>query len=72
MGSAGSTLFEAVDLATSGVVLTGEVRALVPFSDARGRSLMLVARNDARPLLMRYGPTPAQPADAPTAAVVVR
>ncbi len=45
--------FEPMTLTASGITLGGEVRALAPITRPDGTPLLLVARNDDRPLLLR-------------------
>ena len=50
---AGDGRFTAVDMAESGVAIEGQVRDLKPLRHAGGRTLIAVARNDDRLLLLR-------------------
>ncbi|MEL7168914.1 MAG: hypothetical protein AAGN64_06150, partial [Bacteroidota bacterium] len=52
-GRGGPSIFEAVDLAESGVLLPGEVRELSLFTNQRGTMHILAARNNAAPLVLR-------------------
>jgi hypothetical protein len=49
----GDGTFSAMDMATSGVSIDGEVRALVPVRGTNGRASVAVARNNETLLLLR-------------------
>lgn len=53
---AGDGSFEAVDMDESGVLIEGQVRRMKPLRDARGNRLIVVARNNDKPAIVRVNP----------------
>lgn len=45
--------FQAVDMEKSGVMIEGQVRRMKPLRDAKGNRLIVIARNNDRPLVLR-------------------
>ena len=49
----GDGSFQAVDMEKSGVMIEGQVRRMKPLRDAKGNRLIVVARNNDKPQILR-------------------
>jgi enediyne biosynthesis protein E4 len=52
----GDGSFEAVDMEKSGVMIQGQVRRMKPLRDAKGNRLIVIARNNDKPAILRVNP----------------